>query len=320
LKKSINTYFVQLEAQVGVCPVINMATKLGLGRADGDPLREVASLTLGTNEVSPLNVAAAYAAFANRGVYCTPNAITAVTGADGKSMSVPKSLCSRAMSTTTADTLNTMLMGVVDDGTGQAANLDGRETAGKTGTTDDRNAAWFAGYTPNLAAAVWMGGTQGNVKMEKITIGGKYYAKVYGATGPAPIWKDAVTAALAGTPVKNFVTVPLNIPDKGATPPPTTTPTTPPTAGGPPANGNGGNNGGGNGGATTMGTTTGTIGGLPGGITGGATTTGLTTTGLTTDTATGTSEGSGSGSGTTGAQTPLPPIILPSKSSTASPT
>jgi len=260
LKKSINTYFVQLEAQVGVCPVINMATKLGMTRADGNPLLENASLTLGTNEVSPLNVATAYAAFANRGVYCTPTAITAVTDAAGKSMPVPKSLCSRAMSTTTADTLNTMLLGVVDDGTGEAANLDGRETAGKTGTTDSRFAAWFAGYTPNMAAAVWMGGTKGNVEMANITIGGKYYDKVYGATGPAPIWKDSVTAALAGTPVEKFVTVPLNIPDKGATPPPTTptTPTTTPTTT-PPGNGNGGNNGG----------TVGTLGGLFGGATGG---------------------------------------------------
>ncbi|MBM9508977.1 transglycosylase domain-containing protein [Actinacidiphila acididurans] len=219
LKKSINTYFVALEANVGLCPIVKMADKLGFGRADGKPLQQIPSLTLGTNEVSPLTVAAAYAAFANRGTYCTPIAIQSVTNTAGKSLTVPKSICSQAMSQKTADTLNTMLKGVVDDGTGTAANLDGRETAGKTGTTDDRWAAWFAGYTPNMAAAVWMGDPRHSQKMLNVTIGGVYFDKVQGADGPAPIWKDAMTGALEGQPALNFVTVPMNIPDKGQQPP-----------------------------------------------------------------------------------------------------
>lgn len=287
LKKSINTYFLQLEGQIGLCPIVNMAGKLGLGRADGKPLSQIASLTLGTNEVSPLNVAAAYAAFANRGTYCTPIAIASVTNSTGKKMKVPKSLCSQAMSQQTADTINTMLKGVVDDGTGEAANLDGRETAGKTGTTDDRWAAWFAGYTPNMAAAVWMGDPKHVKQMKKVTIGGKYYRLVYGADGPAPIWKDAVTASLEGKPALDFVTVPLNIPDKGAKPP------TPPggdTAGAGDNGGAGdGKNKGGHGanGATTMGNIGGTIGGTTTGTTAAAT------------------------SGTGGGPTSLPTIPLP---------
>jgi membrane peptidoglycan carboxypeptidase len=255
LKKSINTYFVALEHDTGLCPILNMAAKLGLGRADGKPLVQGASLTLGTNEVSPLSVAGAYAAFANRGVYCTPIVINSVATSQGKQLTVPKSLCSQAMSQQTADTLNTMLKGVVDDGTGTAANLPGgRETAGKTGTTDDRKDAWFAGFTPNLAAAVWMGdpngtGPKGRLHMVDITIGPQYYAKVQGATGPAPIWKDAVSGALDGQPKLTFVTVPLNIPDKGATP--TNTPTPPGTPGTPgtTTQGAGGAGGGKNGGA-----------------------------------------------------------------------
>ncbi|MEV6008263.1 transglycosylase domain-containing protein [Streptomyces sp. NPDC051976] len=267
LKKSINTYFVALEADTGLCPIVKMADKLGLGRADGKPLVQGASLTLGTNEVSPLSVAAAYAAFANRGVYCTPIVIESATTSDGKQLKVPKSICSQAMSQQTADTINTMLKGVVDDGTGEAANLDGRDTAGKTGTTDFRYAAWFAGYTPNMAAAVWMGDPRHSVKMIDITIGGQYYPKVYGATGPAPIWKDAVQGALDGTPPETFVTVPLNIPDKGATPDPSNTDS-------PPDNKHHGHKkpgGGGPGGATTMGTTGGPIGTAVGGTTGGTT-------------------------------------------------
>jgi membrane peptidoglycan carboxypeptidase len=299
LKKSINTYFLQLESQVGLCPIINMASKLGLTRADGKPLNQIASLTLGTNEVSPLNVAAAYAAFANRGTYCTPVAVQAVTTNTGKSLKVPKSICSQAMSQNTADTINTMLKGVVDDGTGAAANLDdGRDTAGKTGTTDDRWAAWFAGYTPNMAAAVWMGDPRHVQQMKRVTIGGKYYYKVYGADGPAPIWKDAVSASLVGKDRLSFVTVPLGLP---TTPPPNT-----PDPNQPPDGKHGGKHGGGPGGATVMGATTGL---LTGGITGGVTTAGATTAGATTTGAAGGTTGGATG-GTTGS--PWPPVILPS--------
>jgi membrane peptidoglycan carboxypeptidase len=295
LKQSINTYFVALEAQVGLCPILKMADKLGVSRADGKPMVQGASLTLGTNEVSPLTIAAAYAAFANRGVYCTPIVINSVTNAQGKHLAVPKSICSQAMSQQTADTLNTMLKGVVDDGTGTAANLPGRETAGKTGTTDNRYAAWFAGYTPNLASAVWMGDPQHKKQMTNLTIGPRYYTEVQGADGPAPIWKDAMSGALAGQPKENFVTVPLNAPNPKQTQQPP----------------NGTNDGkhNGHGGFTVMGATTGAI-------TGGATGTGGTVgtvAGTTGGAAGGTTVGptGGTTGGTTGGPA-SPPIELPS--------
>jgi membrane peptidoglycan carboxypeptidase len=310
LKKSVNTYFLQLESSIGLCPIIKMADKLGFGRADGKPLRQVPSLTLGTNEVSPLTVAAAYAAFANRGVYCTPIVIESVTTNSGKSLPVPKSICTQAMSQQTADTINTMLKGVVDDGTGQAANLDGRETAGKTGTTDDRWAAWFAGYTPNMAAAVWMGDPRHVQKMMNVTIGGTYYDKVYGADGPAPIWKDAMTGALDGQPVLSFTTVPLNIPDKGQQSSPGDTTGSPTTD-----NKHHGKHGGATGGVTVMGATTGAVAGNTGvttlGPAGGTTTGSPGTTGSTSGNPNpfptftlfpsggGTSNGGGNGTGST---------------------
>ncbi|WP_335983857.1 transglycosylase domain-containing protein [Streptomyces sp. CA2R106] len=303
LKQSINTYFVALEADVGLCPIVKMAGKLGLGRADGKPLVQGASLTLGTNEVSPLSVAAAYAAFANRGVYCTPIVINSVTNAQGKHLTVPKSLCSQAMSQDTADTLNTMLKGVVDDGTGTAANLTGRETAGKTGTTDNRYAAWFAGYTPNLASAVWMGDPSHKQQMIDVTIGPRYYDKVQGADGPAPIWKDAMTGALEGTPVENFTTVKLDVPDPSSSDKSANGDNTGDTNGNSGTdNGKGkGKHGGGHGGFTVMGATTGAItdggtstaGGTTGGTTDGGTTTTGGTTGGTTTTTGGTTDGSG---------------------------
>ncbi|AEM88303.1 transglycosylase domain-containing protein [Streptomyces violaceusniger] len=213
--KSVNTYFVQLISDIGVCPVTQMADKMGVKRADGKEHNQVPSLTLGSEGFSPLTMANAYATFANRGVYCSPVFIESITGPDHKELKVPQSKCSRAMSAKTADTINTLLRGVVEDGTGKQAGLSNRASAGKTGTTDERRAAWFVGYTPNMAGAVWVGGpgTKG-VKMENITIGGVPHDKVYGADTPGPIWKDAMSGALDGKPAPNFVKVPINDPNQ----------------------------------------------------------------------------------------------------------
>ncbi|MEU5614914.1 transglycosylase domain-containing protein [Streptomyces sparsogenes] len=213
LAKSINTYFVQLISDIGVCPVTELAAKMGMRRADGQKLNQVPSLTLGSEGFSPLTMAGAYATFANRGVYCTPVFIESITGPGGKDLEVPKSSCTRAMSEKTADTMNTLLRGVVEDGTGKKAGLDNRPSAGKTGTTDERKAAWFVGYTPNLAGAVWVGGSGSKgVPMENIRIGGVFHDKVYGADTPGPIWRDAMSGALAGKPAEDFVNVPIKDP------------------------------------------------------------------------------------------------------------
>jgi membrane peptidoglycan carboxypeptidase len=212
--KSINTYYVSLISDIGICPVTQMADKLGVRPADGSKLAQVPSITLGTEGMSPLTMANAYATFANRGVYCTPVVIQSITGPDGKAMKVPQSTCSRAMSTKTADTINTLLRGVVEDGTGTQAGLKDRASAGKTGTTDQRKAAWFVGYTPNLAGAVWVGGPNDSVEMTNITIGGVFHAEVFGADTPGPIWKDAMTGALAGKPAPKFDQVSIKDPTK----------------------------------------------------------------------------------------------------------
>ncbi len=204
LAQSINTYFVKLEGKTGLCPIGTMAKKMGVERGDGKPLRLTPSLTLGTNEVAPLTMANAYATFANRGVYCTPVAIESVTDASGKKLKVPQTSCSRAMSEHTADTVNTMLEGVVNKGTGTSAKLGDRSSAGKTGTTDSMTNAWFTGYTPDLATAVWVGSDGKKVKMYGINIGGHYFAKVCGGCLPAPIWHSAMQGALSGVPATSF--------------------------------------------------------------------------------------------------------------------
>ncbi|MEU0189208.1 transglycosylase domain-containing protein [Streptomyces afghaniensis] len=212
--KSVNTYYVQMISDIGICPVTKMAKKMGVERADGNKMPQVPSIALGTQEMSPLTMANAYATFASRGMYCTPVAIESISqrvGDSTKSLEVPKSTCSRAMSEKTADTINTLLRGVVEDGTGKKAGLGSRPSAGKTGTTDERYAAWFVGYTPNLAGAVWVGDPAHKRKMVGITIGGVRHDKVFGGEVPGPIWGDMMTGALEGKPVENFNTV--HIPD-----------------------------------------------------------------------------------------------------------
>ncbi len=159
MAKSVNTYFVQLISDIGLCPVAKMTDALHVVQGDGSKLPETPSIALGSIGLSPLTMASAYASFASRGMYCTPVAIESVVqkiGDEQKSLEVPKSTCSRAMSEKTADTVNTLLRGVVDSGTGQEAGLTDRESAGKTGTTDERKNAWFVGYTPNMSGAVWV--------------------------------------------------------------------------------------------------------------------------------------------------------------------
>lgn len=214
MAKSVNTYFVQMIADIGLCPVMKMADGLHVVQGNGDKLPQEPAIALGSVGLSPLTMANAYATFAARGMYCTPIAIESISqrvGNERKSLEVPKSTCSRAMSEQTADTVNTLLRGVVDSGTGQQAGLTDRESAGKTGTTDERRNAWFVGYTPNLSGAVWVGGPKQNVKMRNITIGGVFRPLVYGGEVPGPIWKDAMTGALQGKPAQSFNLV--DIPD-----------------------------------------------------------------------------------------------------------
>ncbi|MFJ6138137.1 transglycosylase domain-containing protein [Kitasatospora sp. NPDC092286] len=233
---SVNTYFVQMEQEIGLCAVKQMANKLGVaGKASGDPLQELPALGLGTQEVSPLVMANVYATFAAGGTHCAPLAISGITTMDGKDVPVSPAKCERVMSENTADVINTVLLGVTEKG-GTARDLgldDGRQIAGKTGTTDEKKSAWFSGYTANLAASVWLGGPSKGVPMKNIRIGGRYYPEIFGATGPGPIWQLAMNQALRNMPEETFDTV--YIPD----PPPKRDPSTSPTGSGTNAPGSG---------------------------------------------------------------------------------
>ncbi|PZG24630.1 penicillin-binding protein [Spongiactinospora gelatinilytica] len=202
---SVNTFFMALEQRVGLCDVIKTAKAMGIKRSDGLPLVEVPVFTLGVNEMDPLTVANAFAVLGARGKYCEPKAISQITDRDGKVVKY-KPKCRQAIDPEVADAAAYVLEGVFTKGTMRGVGGIGRDAAGKTGTTDRQSTAWFAGTTPDLAGAVSIGDPRGavNHKLNGVTIGGKYYGSVFGATIPGPIWKDTMMAALKGTPKTSF--------------------------------------------------------------------------------------------------------------------
>ncbi|WP_327066078.1 transglycosylase domain-containing protein [Kitasatospora sp. NBC_01250] len=210
MAQSVNTYFASLEADAGLCNVAQMTNKLGITQQAGnEPLQVVPAMALGSNDLTPLEMANVYATFAAHGTYCTPTAIASVTGPDGKPLNVPQSQCSQAMSATTADEITTMLKGVVQDGTGSPAGLTDRDSAGKTGTTNDSEQVWFVGYTPELAGATVVTDTDNPTSLDGQRIGGKYVDQAFGGTLSGPIWRDAMSGALQNTPPSSLASVPL---------------------------------------------------------------------------------------------------------------
>lgn len=213
LWRSSNTWFVHLEEQVGVLNVARMAERLGISSlpmsGKGAITPRDASLTLGTYEVSPLEMAGAYATFAARGVHCDPVVIKAITGSDGKPVQVPDGNCHEAIPASVADTVANIMQGTIDGPdpyrTGKAMSF-GRPAAGKTGTTENQAAVWFSGFTPQYATSVWVGDPRGGFAHPLIGFyaGGHYIAKAYGGLVAGPIWRQVMSGIHQGLPKKAF--------------------------------------------------------------------------------------------------------------------
>lgn len=201
---SVNTWYVQLQQRTGVGGPAALAEAMGVRRADGSPLQRVTSFTLGTNEVTPLAMAEAYATLAARGTHCPAHAVTDVRQG-ARVAHVPAPRCRTVLPSRVADEVTKVLTGVITRGTGRAAD-PGRPAAGKTGTVEDYSSAWFAGYTPELAAAVWMGDPRGGYRhpLRGVTIDGRTYPQVYGGGVPASTWSALVRQALRGRPARPF--------------------------------------------------------------------------------------------------------------------
>jgi membrane peptidoglycan carboxypeptidase len=233
---SINVFYAELEKKVGLCNVVHTAVDLGMTRADGTsllgwdgkvaPADDFPSFTLGSVNVAPLSMAAAYATVAARGMYCAPVVMsTIVTGSGGK-LPVPSANCHRVLTTAVADAVNYILQGVLTTGTaGNIGGLNGREAAAKTGTSNVANNngtpyAAFAGYTPNLVGYVsvfnpvsptgyTMGGTRAYYRLEFGGLG--MPGEMFGADAPGSTWHMSFDHAALG-PVTYFVPVPPDSP------------------------------------------------------------------------------------------------------------
>jgi membrane peptidoglycan carboxypeptidase len=263
---SVNTYFIRLEEKTGLCQPATIAQSMGVTVDNdsglGKPLEQDISFTLGTNLITPVEMAEAYATLASDGTYCRPYVITGVTDTSGKQYPAQSRQCAKVLDPNTVNELTYMLQGVVQHGTAQGeVPLDGRQVAGKTGTTDSGVETWFDGYTPSLAAAVWTGYVKpSDYKGGEVTIGGQAYdGQIFGASICAPIFNQAMTAALSGVAPVDF-TAPTGFDNGGITAPPAGG-----AAGGAVGGAAGGGNGNGNGGGPGNGNGNGN-GGFFGGI------------------------------------------------------
>jgi penicillin-binding protein 1A len=246
---SVNTVYVQLMQQVGPAQVRKFAMAHGLepelsGQAEpgrnpeplekAPVLKPVLALSLGSGDVTTLQLASAFGTWANRGIHQTPHLVEKVVDSKNRVLEDhSRQQGTQVIAPVLADTMNMVLRGAVENGTGTRARLFGREVAGKTGTTSDYADARFVGYTSDLVTSVWLGFDK--PKQHKlINIHG--LAGVSGGTLPAQIWRDFMDQATRNRPNAPFTApaelggVVLN--STTTLPPPTTAP--PVTQPGPP--------------------------------------------------------------------------------------
>ena len=194
---SSNTVYAQLIQTVGPADAVAAAERYGIS----SPLRPYPSAVLGTNLVTGLDMASAYATFANRGLRIEPTFVTKVARSDGTILYQHQHQQERVLAERIADEVNAVLQLVVEQGTGTAARI-GRPVAGKTGTGQEWRDAWFVGYTPDLVTSVWMGyADEGRRSM----VPPATPIRVTGGSWPAQIWQLYSSAALAEVPITPFV-------------------------------------------------------------------------------------------------------------------
>jgi penicillin-binding protein 1A len=202
---SVNTVFTRLALDVGVAETMDRARSLGLRSVrEFDPAVHGVSVALGTEPVSPLDMASAYGVFAARGLRAEPTPVWRVTDSQGNVLidrGEPRA--ERVLPEEVADNVTDVLRGVLSDGTASGRDI-GRPAAGKTGTTQNNLDAWFVGYTPTLSTAVWLGYENATAATTKELRNIKGVRAVTGGTHPARVWQAFMRRALEQVPITEF--------------------------------------------------------------------------------------------------------------------
>jgi penicillin-binding protein 1A len=196
-RRSVNGVYGRLMEKL--CPekVASMAERLGIPTIP--PRFRVPSMALGAIEVHPIDMASAYATLANLGEYHKPTFFEKIDHRSGRPVIDEPNKGERRVSAALAWQVTDILKGVISGGTGTRANI-GRPAAGKTGTNQEYRDAWFVGYTPQLAVAVWMGYPEGQRPLYNI----QGVARVAGGTIPAQVWHDFMAVAMANQPALDW--------------------------------------------------------------------------------------------------------------------
>lgn len=193
---SVNTYFAQLEKKAGLCNTVRAAEAMGITVPHQDV---VGPFTLGVTSVSPLDMAAAYATAASGGMYCKPKPVAEIVDFKGKVVKKFGPSCKRVMSKDDAAQINDILKGLQQPGgfgynNGTGLNIP---SAAKTGTAQDNQSVWYAGYTPELSAMSMIAGVKANGSprsLAGVTINGSFldFHSVGGSSLAGPMWKKAM--------------------------------------------------------------------------------------------------------------------------------
>jgi len=213
---SVNTAFATLASEIGTCKIKDTMARMGLNSGDGDEYGAGAknnppTYVLGSDDASPLTVANAYATIASGGTYCPPVPVERILDSNGEEIPLQVGECEEVVDPDVAAGVAELMQGVVDlQGSGFRAVLDsGQPAGGKTGTADGSVHTWFAGYTPQVSTAVWIGDPTGSKRYDgrlaDITLGERFIeGQLYGSKLGAPMWKDIMSTALQGSKVEQF--------------------------------------------------------------------------------------------------------------------
>ncbi|MDN5818508.1 MAG: penicillin-binding protein [Yaniella sp.] len=203
---SINTATTAVAEETDLCDITDLLSRVGYQRADDGAELSPAdpSFVLGSQEVSPLIQASAFATLANDGEYCAPRALEEVTDAQGNEYDIPEANCEQAIDSEVVAELNETLIPIAEERT--AEGDPEFPMAGKTGTDNFESSTWFNGYTTGLSTSAWAGRYTDLESLRGSTIGGEYYENLWGSELAGPMWLNYMNEVAPDYSTDEFTT------------------------------------------------------------------------------------------------------------------